>query len=276
MHYSLYTGSSHEAVDTVEMHVLARAYRAAWRAMWASEPAGPHLVNALDLIIDFGPSRAAATLPTAARPASAGEDVTTDLAPVSEPASPPVDPACGPMLAAAAEFARWAHRDQFTETGVTPYFDGRVLAVVDILHEIEASEPVLAAGYLLDVVVMTSVTLDQIEQRFGAFVAALVAGANGAWRRDTHGAREQREALELDRLALEGAEVQTLKMAQDLANLRDPRWLRRAVRSRWLAEIAARADRLILADEGLLRRVRAALALWQAIPWALESGPNPR
>ena len=95
MHYSLYTGSSHEAVDTVEMHVLARAYRAAWRAMWASEPAGPHLVNALDLIIDFGPSRAAATLPTAARPASAGEDVTTDLAPVSEPASPPVDPMFG-------------------------------------------------------------------------------------------------------------------------------------------------------------------------------------
>jgi CelD/BcsL family acetyltransferase involved in cellulose biosynthesis len=54
MHYTLYSCSTRQPIDSVEMHVLARAYRSAWRSLWASDPAGPHLVNALDLIIDFG------------------------------------------------------------------------------------------------------------------------------------------------------------------------------------------------------------------------------
>jgi hypothetical protein len=276
MHYSLYTCSSHEAIDTVEMHVLARAYRAAWRAMWARDPAGPHLVHALDLIIDFGPSRAHAALPSFAPPARGGEDAADGGAVGLSPAPPHVDPAQDALVAAAAEFARAAFRDQLGEADATSYFDSHVLAVVDILREIEASEPTLAAGHLLHVVGSTPVTLDQIEKRFGPYVASLVAGLNGAWGGSTQGSPAQREALELDRLAMEGAEVQALRLAQDLANLRDPQWLRQAARNGRLAEIAARADRLVLADAQLLRRVQAALALWQAIPWALEPGPNPR
>jgi hypothetical protein len=57
MRYTLYSCSTRESIDTVEMHVLARAYHSAWRALWASDPAGPHLVNALDLVIDFGSPR---------------------------------------------------------------------------------------------------------------------------------------------------------------------------------------------------------------------------
>ena len=48
--------SSGEALDTVEMHVLARAYRAAWRSLFAREPVGPHVIAPLDAVFVFYPS----------------------------------------------------------------------------------------------------------------------------------------------------------------------------------------------------------------------------
>ena len=47
--------SSGEVLDTVEAHVLARAYRAAWRSTFASEPQGVHVIAALDVRIVFCP-----------------------------------------------------------------------------------------------------------------------------------------------------------------------------------------------------------------------------
>jgi hypothetical protein len=42
------------AVETLEAHVLARAYRTMWRARHGVEPAGQHVIASLDLVIDFG------------------------------------------------------------------------------------------------------------------------------------------------------------------------------------------------------------------------------
>jgi hypothetical protein len=53
MGYRLYSNSTGEPFDTVEMHVLAKAYRAAWRAVHGSEPAHCHILTGLDLLIDF-------------------------------------------------------------------------------------------------------------------------------------------------------------------------------------------------------------------------------
>ena len=50
--------SSGEVLDTVDMHVLARAYRAAWRSMFASDPVGAHLIAPLDALIVFYPEAA--------------------------------------------------------------------------------------------------------------------------------------------------------------------------------------------------------------------------
>ena len=55
MNYLVTCYSSGEVLDTVEMHVLARAYRAAWRSIFARDPAGPHLVAPLDALIVFCP-----------------------------------------------------------------------------------------------------------------------------------------------------------------------------------------------------------------------------
>jgi hypothetical protein len=54
MGYRIFNMSSGEEETSTEVHVFARAYRAAWRSIYATEPAGRHQVAALALDIDFG------------------------------------------------------------------------------------------------------------------------------------------------------------------------------------------------------------------------------
>jgi hypothetical protein len=51
--YSIYSHSSGEPLHTVEMHVLARAYRTAWRSLFADDPRGPHAIAPLDVLFVF-------------------------------------------------------------------------------------------------------------------------------------------------------------------------------------------------------------------------------
>jgi len=52
-HYGIYSHSSGEPLHTVEMHVLARAYRTAWRSHFAADPLGPHPIPPLDVLFVF-------------------------------------------------------------------------------------------------------------------------------------------------------------------------------------------------------------------------------
>jgi hypothetical protein len=54
MSFRIFSRSSGETIDTVEMHVLAKAYRAAWRSQFTHDPTGLHVIESLDLVIDFG------------------------------------------------------------------------------------------------------------------------------------------------------------------------------------------------------------------------------
>jgi hypothetical protein len=54
--YTIYSLSDMEPLDTLELHVLARAYRAAWRSRHARDPVYRHVIAGLDVIIDFGAS----------------------------------------------------------------------------------------------------------------------------------------------------------------------------------------------------------------------------
>jgi len=51
--YSIFRHSSGEPIHTVEMHVMARAYRATWRSIFASDPLGPHVIAPLDVLFVF-------------------------------------------------------------------------------------------------------------------------------------------------------------------------------------------------------------------------------
>lgn len=84
MDYRVFSMSSGEDEDSTEAHVFARAYRAAWRSIYGSEPTGRHHVAALELVMDFGArtqarvgASHAGAVPTArcVEPASAAADV---------------------------------------------------------------------------------------------------------------------------------------------------------------------------------------------------------
>jgi hypothetical protein len=51
--YAIFRRSSGEPLSSVQLHVLARAYRAAWRALFACDPVGAHAIEALDLLLVF-------------------------------------------------------------------------------------------------------------------------------------------------------------------------------------------------------------------------------
>ncbi len=78
------------------------------------------------------------------------------------------------LLAAAFDFAYQLHDGQFRASG-EPYIV-HPIAVADLLRDIGASPAVIAAGFLHDVVEDTQVTSEEIEQRFGEEVRALVEG----------------------------------------------------------------------------------------------------
>ena len=51
--YVIFRHSDLETLDTVSLHVLARAYRTAWRVLYGCEPWGRHAIKSLDLLIEF-------------------------------------------------------------------------------------------------------------------------------------------------------------------------------------------------------------------------------
>ncbi len=78
------------------------------------------------------------------------------------------------LLATAFDFAFQLHEHQFRASG-EPYIIHPV-AVANLLRDIGASAPVIAAGFLHDVVEDTEVTPEEIEAHFGSEVRALVEG----------------------------------------------------------------------------------------------------
>lgn len=76
----------------------------------------------------------------------------------------------------AKEFAEFAHGGQLY--GVWPYVD-HLAAVVDVLSDYTASEELLAAGWLHDVIEDTPVTRAEVEGAFGRFVSSVVWACTG-------------------------------------------------------------------------------------------------
>jgi len=84
----------------------------------------------------------------------------------------PTDPEA--LLVSAFDFGFQLHEGQFRASG-DPYIVHPV-AVADLLRDIGASAPVIAAGFLHDVVEDTDITAEQLEGHFGPEVRALVEG----------------------------------------------------------------------------------------------------
>ena len=58
MDYRVFALESNAALDTLELHVLARAYYAAWRVVYGKPPQGRHPMPMFNVFFDFDASSA--------------------------------------------------------------------------------------------------------------------------------------------------------------------------------------------------------------------------
>jgi hypothetical protein len=53
MQYTLRSLSGDQMSESLAEHVFARAYEAAWVSKYGDDPVGSHVIEGLDLVIDF-------------------------------------------------------------------------------------------------------------------------------------------------------------------------------------------------------------------------------
>ncbi len=160
------------------------------------------------------------------------------------------DHAPPPSLQEALEFARRAHAGQHRRQNGRPFIEHPV-AVVDLLAEREQSDEVLAAGYLHDTVEKCeSVSLSDLQARFGPAVAVIVDALTE--EPGIEGYDERKRALR-DRALSSGQEAAVVYAADRLANMRDWQALKDAERPKAAARLGTTFEsRLQLWDEDLL------------------------
>jgi (p)ppGpp synthase/HD superfamily hydrolase len=120
------------------------------------------------------------------------------------------------MIFEAIEFAAKAHSGQYRKATKIPYIV-HPLNVAQILIEHGWGEAVAVAGVLHDTVEDTPVTLADIEQKFGADIAAWVQGASEPDKSDTW---ENRKQHTIDHLKTAPLEVVLIACADKLDNIR--------------------------------------------------------
>ena len=148
---------------------------------------------------------------------------------------PNVDSALRPLLASvrsgddqrettliedAYEVARDAHRDQVRRSG-DPYI-AHPIGVAMILSDLGLDDITLAGALLHDAVEDTSVTLDDLQARFGSDVAAIVDGVTKLDRLEFDSREEQQTATMRKMLVAMAKDVRVLliKLADRLHNMR--------------------------------------------------------
>jgi GTP pyrophosphokinase len=166
------------------------------------------------------------------------------------------------MIVRAAELARCLHAGQSQADG-TSYFEGHLTQVAELLFDAGGSREMIAAGYLHNAVARGAATVDEIEHGFGSEVAAMVAGLADRW----HGhsgplTHAQSSALDVERLAAESMQVQTVKLADDLVRLRQAHLIEPQAREMLLVEATVRVEQLLLADSQVRYQLHAELARW--------------
>jgi (p)ppGpp synthase/HD superfamily hydrolase len=122
-----------------------------------------------------------------------------------------------PNIFDAVEFAARAHRGQYRKASQIPYIL-HPLNVARILIECGASEDLVLAAVLHDVVEDTPVTLDQLRAQFGDHVGDLVQAISEADRQDTW---ENRKRAMLVLTEQASQDVLLLELADRLDNIRE-------------------------------------------------------
>jgi (p)ppGpp synthase/HD superfamily hydrolase len=121
-----------------------------------------------------------------------------------------------PSIERAIAFATGAHAGQVRKYTGEPYIT-HPIAVAKIVATVEHTEAMLIAAILHDTVEDTPVTIELVEEQFGAEVAELVG-----WLTDVSqpedGNRETRKAMDREHSAAAPAAAQTVKVADLIHN----------------------------------------------------------
>lgn len=162
------------------------------------------------------------------------------------------------LICHAFEFAYQLHQGQYRKSG-EPYI-AHPVAVAGLLHDLGGSPAMIAAGFLHDVVEDTEVTIEEIEEHFGAEVRQLVEGVTKL-SKINFTSKTESQAENFRRMFLAMAQdirVIVVKLADRLHNMRTLQYMSEASRRR-----SAQETRDIFAP--LANR----LGMWQ-IKWELE------
>lgn len=126
------------------------------------------------------------------------------------------------LICRAFEFAYQLHEGQYRKSG-EPYICHPV-AVAGLLRDLGGGSAMIAAGFLHDVVEDTDVTVEDIEQRFGADVARLVEGVTKLSKfSHNFSSKTERQAENIRRMFVAMAKdirVIVVKLADRLHNMR--------------------------------------------------------
>ena len=120
------------------------------------------------------------------------------------------------MLAKAIQFAADAHHGQVRKYTGEPYVT-HPLAVMKMVQEVPHTSEMLVAAVLHDVVEDTPFEIEDINREFGSLVSLYVDGLTDVSKPED-GNRRTRKAIDRDHTALQGAEVQTIKLADLIHN----------------------------------------------------------
>jgi guanosine-3',5'-bis(diphosphate) 3'-pyrophosphohydrolase len=155
-------------------------------------------------------------------------------------------PPSGPFSATLEQALRWAaacHRGQVRKGSDVPYVE-HVVAVAWILDRLGFPEEVVVAGLLHDAVEDTEATLEQVRERCGPEVAAIVAHCSEV-KTDAQGRKRpwiDRKRDHLDALAGAPAAARAVVLADKLHNLLSIQLDLRAGRPVWSTFNADRAQ----------------------------------
>ena len=138
----------------------------------------------------------------------------------SESATPDKTPADTGLICRAFQLAYQLHQGQYRKSG-EPYICHPV-AVAGLLRDLGGSGAMIAAGFLHDVVEDTDVTIEEVEQRFGAEVRHLVEGVTKL-SKFNFSSKTESQAENFRRMFLAMAQdirVIVVKLADRLHNMR--------------------------------------------------------
>jgi (p)ppGpp synthase/HD superfamily hydrolase len=121
------------------------------------------------------------------------------------------------LIKKAAMFADESHAGQKRMFTGEPYIV-HPLAVADLVEASGASEAVIAAAVLHDVIEDCGVSAAELEEQFGAEVAGLVSEVTNVFRKASGGSRAERKAKEIVRLAGVSPDAQSIKVADIIDN----------------------------------------------------------